>query len=367
VTRPNGIGLTISGGVSQFAGGRFDVPSSAKETNVTTDRAIRASIAVVALLANTARAEVKEVAVAQLYGIAYLPLMIMEDGKLLEKHARMAGLGDLKVSWTKFSGTNVANDALLSGRLHFASGGVPGFATLWASTRGTLEARAVGAMCSMPLYLNTRNPNLKTIKDLTGRDRIALPAVKLSAQSIVLQMAAEQAFGSGNHYRLDPLTVSMSHPDGMAAMLSGTSEVNSHFASPPYQYEELRRPGIHTILSSYDVLGGPSIFTLVYSTGKFRQENPRVFDAFVRAFEEAMDLIGKNKRAAAEIYVRLSKDNESAETILEMLTDPTIEYGMTPKNMMKQVDFMYRIGSIKVRPDSWKDLFFQSAHELPGS
>lgn len=334
---------------------------------MTTHWAIRASITAWMLLASAARAEVKEVTIAQLYGIAYLPLMIMEDGKLLEKHARVAGLGDLKVSWRKFSGTNVANDALLSGRLHFASGGVPGFATLWASTRGTLDARAVGAMCSMPLYLNTRNPSLKTIEDLSGRDRIALPAVKLSAQSIVLQMAAEQAFGSGKQYRLDPLTVSMSHPDAMAAMLSGTSEVNSHFASPPYQYEELRRPGIHTILSSYEVLGGPSIFTLVYSTGKFRRENPRVFDAFVGAFEEAMELIGKDKRAAAEIYVRLSKENESAEAILAMLADPSIEYGMTPKNMMKQVDFMYRIGSIKVRPESWKDLFFPSAHELPGS
>jgi NitT/TauT family transport system substrate-binding protein len=34
---------------------------------------------------------------------------------------------------------------------------------------------------------------------------------------------------------------------------------------------------------------------------------------------------------------------------------------------MKYVNFMYKVGSIKVKPDSWKDMFFPNAHGLSGS
>jgi NitT/TauT family transport system substrate-binding protein len=39
----------------------------------------------------------------------------------------------------------------------------------------------------------------------------------------------------------------------------------------------------------------------------------------------------------------------------------------TPNNTMKYVDFMYKIGSIKVKPDSWKDMFFPNSQGLAGS
>jgi NitT/TauT family transport system substrate-binding protein len=319
------------------------------------------------LLSNSLRAEVSEVRIAQLYGLGYLPLTVMEERQLLEKHAKAAGLENVKVSWVRFSGSNVANDAMLSGNLHFASGGVPGFTTLWAKTKGKLDAKAVGAMNAMPLYLNTRNPNVMTVKGFTAKDKIAVPAVKVSAQSIILQMAAEQAFGQGHHYQLDPLTVTMSHPDGMVALMSGGSEVDSHFASPPYQYQELEKPGVHTVLNSYDVMGGPATFSLVWSTNQFRQENPKVYDAFVKAFEEAIAAVNKDKRAAAETYLKVSGEKGTVESILRILNDPNIEYSTTPRNMLKQVDFLYRIGSIKVKPESWKEMFFPNVHKLPGS
>src|SRR5438105_10983290 len=127
--------------------------------------------------AASARAEVTEIKIAEQYGISYLPLMIMEDQKLIEKNAKAAGLGDVKVGWTKFAGGNVMNDALLSGSLQFASGGVAPLVTLWSRTRGNLDVRGVGALNSMPIHLVTRNPNVKTLTDFGPNDRLALPAV----------------------------------------------------------------------------------------------------------------------------------------------------------------------------------------------
>ena len=328
---------------------------------------MRIALLVAAVLLSPAlRAELAEIKVAQQYGISYLPLMLMEEQKLIEKHAKAAGI-DVKVGWAKFAGGNVMNDALLSNSLQFASGGVGPLVTLWARTRGNLDVKAVSAINSMPLYLNTRNPNVKTIRDFTEKDKIALPAVKVSIQAVTLQMAAEKAFGEGQQGKLDALTVSLSHPDAQVALLSGASEITAHFGSPPFQYQQLEEPGIRTVLSSYEVLGGPATFNVVWTTSKFRSENPRLYDAFVKALDEATAIINRDKKAAAEAYLRISKDKDSVANILAMLNDPAIVYTTTPQNVMKYVDFMNKIGSIKVKPDSWKDLFFPNIHGAAGS
>jgi NitT/TauT family transport system substrate-binding protein len=313
-----------------------------------------------------ARADMSEIHVSRQYGISYLPLMIMEDQKLIEKHAKAEGI-DVKVDWSKFASGAVMNDALLSGNLQFASGGVAPFTTLWAKTRGNLDVKGVAAINSMPLYLVTNNPKVKTIKDFTEKDKIALPAVKVSIQAVTLQMAAEKAFGPGQQNKLDHLTVSMSHPDAETALLSGGSEITAHLGSPPFQYQELEHKGMHRVLNSYDVLGGPATFNVVWTTKKFHDENPKIYNAFVAALDDATAQINHDKKKAAETYLRISKDKDSLADILKMLNDPEIKYTTTPNNTMKYVDFMHKIGSIKAKPDSWKDMYFPNAQKLHGS
>jgi len=121
------------------------------------------------------------------------------------------------------------------------------------------------------------------------------------------------------------------------------------------------------VLNSYDVLGGPATFNVVWTTSRFRNENPKLYQAFVQALDEATALINKDKRAAAEAYLRISKDKDSLENIQRMLDDPQIVFTTTPQNVMKYVAFMHKTGAIKVQPDGWKDLFFPNAHALPGS
>src|SRR5262249_33515196 len=82
------------------------------------------------ILATGAKAEVSEITVAQQYGVSFLPLMVMEKNKLIEKHAAAAGLPGIKVSWAKVAGPAAMNDGLISGALHFASQGAPSLITL---------------------------------------------------------------------------------------------------------------------------------------------------------------------------------------------------------------------------------------------
>jgi NitT/TauT family transport system substrate-binding protein len=115
------------------------------------------------------------------------------------------------------------------------------------------------------------------------------------------------------------------------------------------------------------VLGGPATFNLIWTTSKFRNDNPKVYAAFVKALDEAMAMINRDKKWAAETYLRVSKDKDKVEDIAKMLNDPQVSFTTTPQNVLKYVDFMNKTGAIKVKPASWKDLFFPNAHALPGS
>lgn len=325
------------------------------------------ALVAVLLIARPALAEVKELKIAKQYGINYLQLMVMEDRKLIEKYAQQEGIPDLTVNWYKFANGGMMNDALLSGDVHFVSGGVGPIITLWAKTRGNMDVRAVSSLNSMPVVLTTRNPDVKTVSDFTDKDRIALPAVKVSIQAVTLQMAAAKAFGDEHFARLDRLTVSMSHPDGAIALLSGGGEIDSHFTGPPFNYQELRNPAVHKVTSSYDILGGRTTSTLVWTTAKFRNENPRVYHAFFEALQDATRFINANRQAVAQMYVRVANTKDSVAQIMEVLNDPDVVFTMQPENVTRYADFMYKVGSIKTRPASWKDMFFPEVYGSPGS
>ncbi|HTU01646.1 MAG TPA: ABC transporter substrate-binding protein [Candidatus Sulfotelmatobacter sp.] len=318
--------------------------------------------------ASSARAETRELRVAKQFGLGYLQLMVMEEQKLVEKHAKAAGLGDLKVTWATFRSSDVMNDALLSGNLEFACVGTNGLAVIWAKTRGTaMEVKAASGLNFFPLALVTREARIKTLADYTPNDRIAVPAVKVSNQAVFLQMAAAKLYGMANYTKFDPLTVTMSHPDAMAALLSGGGEVASHFASPPFLQKELEKPGLHKVTSGPEILGSAYSFNLIAATTRFATANPKTYAAFLAALEEATALINKDKRAAAETYIRISKDKSSTDEILKIMNDAGNEYGLLPKGNLPVVEFMYKIGSIKVKPESWKDLFFSNVYGQPGS
>jgi hypothetical protein len=63
------------------------------------------------------------VRIAKQFGIAYLPLTIMEQKQVLEEHGRRRRL-DLKTEWMQFVSGAPMNEATLSGKLDLASGSV---------------------------------------------------------------------------------------------------------------------------------------------------------------------------------------------------------------------------------------------------
>jgi sulfonate transport system substrate-binding protein len=314
-----------------------------------------------------ARAEVAEVTIAQQFGVSFLPLMMMERDGSIERHARALGIDNLKTNWPKLAGPSVLNDGLLSGTIHFAATGAPSLATLWAKTKNNVGIKGVSAITSYPLYFVTRNPDLKSLKDLGAKDKIAIPSVKISTQAIMLQMAAADLFGESNYTRFDEFTVSLAHPDAMVALMNNTGGVNAHFSTSPFFEQEIRIPGARVLTTSYDILGGRASALVITTTAKFREANPKVYRAFLAALGETIATINKDKRAAAKTYLELAHDSKnSVEDIYAMINDKDYAFTLSPEKVFKTALFMAKVGSIKDKPETWKDLFFPEIHDLPG-
>jgi NitT/TauT family transport system substrate-binding protein len=328
------------------------------------------AIAMLALLAvaGGAPAEVSEVRISHGYGVLYLPLMIMASEKLFEKHAKAAGLGDIKVTYRVLDGGNVINDAMLSGALDIASIGVGGFLTLWAKAKDNpaLEIRGLTGMSSSSIFLMTRNPNVKSLQDFTDRDRIAVPGIKTSLPAMLLHMAAAKELGDANYAKLDPITVALPHPEALTVMLSGKSEINSHMASPPFSYLEAAAPGVHRVLNTVDILGHITL-DMTYTSRRFYEANPKLCAAFIAALDEATTVIATDKKKAAAIYLAVSNQKSSPDEIVKILNDPDSRFSIVPDGTMQYAEFMARVGTIKAKPASWKELFFPPLHAAAGS
>ena len=319
------------------------------------------------LYAPAARAqEVKEIALAQQFGAIFIPLMAMENMGLIEKQAKAAGIGDLKVSWAKMAGPSVMVDAIISGNLHFSAQGVPSMALMWDRTKGNVGVRAVSAITNTDIYLNTRNPNIKSIRDFTDKDRIAVPSVKVSTQALFLQIAAEKEWGPGQHGRLDHLTVGLAHPDAIAAVLNPVGEVTAHFATSPFHETEMKA-GLKTVTSGYQIMGGEVSNLVFVTTEKFRAANPKVYAVVVAALDEAIQWTNADKRRAAKLYIEMTKEKKLTEDdVVAIISAPGFDFTKVPKKTFKFAEFLHRIGSLKSKPEGWKDLYFAEAHTLAG-
>jgi NitT/TauT family transport system substrate-binding protein len=318
-------------------------------------------------LVSSAFAEVAEVRLARQFGAIYLPIMVMEHQKLIEKQAAAGGISDLKVTWAQFAGPAGMVDAILSNSVDFTAQGVPSLALLWDKTRNGIGVKALAAINESPLYLNTRRADVKSVKDFSENDRIALPSPKVSIQAIYLQMAAEKAFGPGKHTSLDHLTVGMPHPEAMAALMSMQGELTAHFTVDPFHSREIKA-GMNPVTTSVEIGGGPASIIVLASTEKFRQANPVVFKVVNAAYGDALAFIAADPKRAAGVYLEMTRDKSTTvEDVAALITAPGFTFTRTPNGIMNLVGFMNRVGTVKTKPGSWKDLFFDEAHALPGN
>lgn len=294
------------------------------------------AVMVVVLTAGCGKTETtaakKSIRMAEQYGIAYAPVQIMKAQGLLEKNCP-----GIVISWEQMSNTAAIREAMVADRLDAGFMAIPPFLIGWDNG---MDWKIATGLSAVPTGLVTKT-SINSLAELSEQDRIALPQPG-SVQHILLAMACDREFG--NPQKLDNQLVTLAHPDGMNALLSG-GDVTAHFTATPYLEKELATPGFHQILTGKEAFGGDFSFIVGVTTKKLHDENPEVYAAFNQSLAEAIAFINEQPEAAAVILSE-AYDLPEAE-VLAYLTAPETEYSQTVKGLQTFSDFMLKTGYLK--------------------
>ncbi|MBN8873661.1 MAG: ABC transporter substrate-binding protein [Rhodospirillales bacterium] len=315
-----------------------------------------------------ARAQVPEVRIARQFSMGYLQFNVMEHEKLIQKHAARLGIPEVKVTAFRFNGPTAMNDGLLSDTVDIVGGSPHGMFTLWSRARGTpQEVRAIGALVTLPMLITSNDPEIRTIADMTKCKKLPVPSVRVSGPAVAVQLAAVKQFGMKEYNKFDAATVTMSPADATIAMLTGSGDVNCTVALPPYQQQQLADPKIHVVANSFDLMGGPTTYTVAYTSKRFHDRDPKLYQAVYDALTEATEIVNKDIRKASQYWIEDSDSKLSVDFVAGAGSGKDVTWTMVPQETLRQATFMAEIGTIKVKPQSWKDYFFSEAWGLPGS
>jgi NitT/TauT family transport system substrate-binding protein len=336
--------------------------------NISRRQALIGASAMLALTSSQAFGQAKTaIALSRQPGILYLPTHVIEKQKLIEKHAEALGVPGVTTTWTQFANGGAQQDALISGNVDIINTGTGPLLLMWDKTKG--RVKGICASSAQPLTFISRDPRIKSLKDLQSGDKIAVPTVKVSTQAILLQMAASELFGPDKWDHFDPLTVQMGHPDAFIALKNPDHEVRNHFAAPPFHYYELKEvPGAHAIITSPEIIGSPLSQGQFMTTTEFADGNPKIIAAIRAAAEEAQKFIETNLNDALAIYKEVTGDKTEVAKLADMLSQPGMnEWNLFPQGTMKFATHLHKVGSLKTMPASWQDYYLPASHDLAGN
>lgn len=178
------------------------------------------STAAVLILPGCGGKKAPSVGIAEQYGIAYAPLQIMKEQKLLEK--RLPGV---EINWKQFGGPTGIREGMMNGEIDF---GFMGVSPVLIGIDNGMKWRYATGISSNEVAIVTRN-DIHSLTELTPKDRISILSPACTQHVLLCMLAGQQL---GDPHALDNQLVSMSHPDSVNALLSAT-EITHTFPHRP--------------------------------------------------------------------------------------------------------------------------------------
>lgn len=296
-----------------------------------------------------------EIAIGVGHGIGFLPLFIAHDLGLLDKHAKASGLHG-KLFLRRYASAAPMQQALSRGEIAAGAYGIPAFLLARDAVRHTpQELLAVTGVTTLPLVLVTARPDIKAVADLKPNDKIAVPMLT-APQVTYLRMQTDQWFTFGAWNRLRQQLVAMPHQDSLEQLTAG-KDIAAYFSSPPFTQIALRDPKVRAVTSSAEIVGGKASFLLLASQKGVVASHPKLPEALAKAIDEAADIIRKDPRRAATVWLKWEPshtlDARAVESVLRDLKD---DFGSGVFGVEATAAYLRRDNRLKDAFWSWRDV-----------
>jgi NitT/TauT family transport system substrate-binding protein len=299
------------------------------------------------------------------FGLAFLPIYICEDLKLVEKYGKDAKL-ELRPSYQRFLSAGPLQEALANGAVDVAPFGVAPLLAAWEKSKDTPQQIVViSGLTTLPPVLLTNRAEVKSLADFRPADRIAVPSAS-APQVYLLQMQSEKVFGQ--HDKLRSQIVVLSHRTAVADLLAAKDSVAGYFSSAPFTEIALADGRIHKVLGANDVIDGKVSFLVLGATKAYTTTHPLMAEVVAKAMDEAARIIHDDPRRAAEIYLAHEPSATfDAAMIASDLGDLKDDFGSAVHGIAAFADFMARHGELKSPPQSWKEIVAPALSNSPNT
>lgn len=294
----------------------------------------------------------QRIIIADQFGLAYAPIEIMKDLELVEKQLNKMGIENVVVEWKRFGNTAAIREAMLSGNLDVGFVGIPPY--LIGKDNG-MEWRIISGLSQSPVGLVASKEKVSSLEDIDLTQKIILPQPG-SIQHILLAMTTERLMEDPKYF--DQQLMSMSHPDGMVAMLAH-EDAYLHFTTPPFLQQELTEENLHQVLSGRDAFGGEFTFIVAISQESFFEERA-YYQAFKLALEEAVNFLNDTQELAIDIIA--AAYDYDVMFLKEILDHPEMVFEMDVKGIETFTKFMHRT-SLLTEEMKIDDLFWEPQDE----
>lgn len=287
----------------------------------------------------------QSITVAYQYGMAYAPFEVMKEQKLIEKY-----YDGIEVEYSTLNSGSAINEGVVSGDVDI---GAMGVAPAITGVTSGVPYKIASNVSAQPNKLMTNKKSIKSLSDI-NKEKIALVNIG-SIQHVLLAMAAEEQLGDA--HALDNNIVTMAHPDGMSALISGS--VECQLTTSPYVFKEAEQEGIHEVEGIQEVWPDGNSFIVMVASNSLYEENPELYNAVINALDEAVSWINNNKEEAAEMLC--GAEGVDSKTMLSWLNDPACVYTTETKGVMEMANFMSENDFLENDgPNSMSDVAFDN-------
>ena len=292
--------------------------------------------------------EAAKLGVAYQYGLSYAPVVIAKEQGLIEKNYKASTGNDVTVEWNQMSSGADINTGITSGSLDV---GFMGIAPAITGITTGLDYKVFANISGQEHGLMTNNANINGLSDIIGsNEQIALVNIGSIQHLILAKALVDNGYDA---HALDSNIVAMKHPDGMAALQSGS--LACHLTSSPYIFTERKDSALHE-LSEVNKAWTKDDSFIVGVASSALNEDKALYGALCDAITEAQEYIAANPEEAAAILCEF--DSNTPETELEYLKQGS--YADKTSNLFKMATFMAENGFINKAPSAYSDLVFSN-------
>ena len=303
----------------------------------------------------TAEAETTEdgeeatLSIAYQYGLSYAPIAILQEKNMIEEEYEALTGKTVNVVWNQMSSGADINTGFASGDINV---GFMGIAPAVTGATKNAGYKIFTNLSGSEYGLMVNDDEIKTLDDLVNSDKqVALVNIGSFDHIIFAKALADNGYDA---HALDANIVAMKHPDGMAALSSGS--VACHFTTNPYIDME-RAEGTYLEIPEFaESWSAEGTHIVGVASEELKNNDEELYTALCNAVQKSIDFINENKEETAAITCEL--DGNTAEDELTYLNH--VIYSTETKRVFELAQFMADNDFLDNAPADFSDLAFDN-------